>query len=174
MAATVVYEDVVSQRCERSRAAISLRTDGMLSRFETALLDRHLRRCEPCRTFAAVTAAQTELLRSAPLELPNGTAATLFLDAAGARKRRRRHLLGAVGTVATAAAAAVLVLTPAGGERGVPTSQATAASATGTPLLAVFSEQPTATRSFDVPRLRVVSPSSADGAVHGYYGVPAI
>jgi predicted anti-sigma-YlaC factor YlaD len=146
----------------------------MLSRFEVALLDRHLRRCEPCRTFAAVTAAQTELLRNAPLERPETTAAVFFLDAAGARHRRRRHLLGAVGAVAAAASAAAFVLTPAGGGPGAATQQSAAGSGSGAPLLAVFAEQPTAAATFDVPRLRVVSPSSADGAVRGYYGVPAI
>jgi len=42
----------------------------MLSTFEAALLDRHLRRCPSCRAFAASAACQTQLLRGAELEQP--------------------------------------------------------------------------------------------------------
>jgi predicted anti-sigma-YlaC factor YlaD len=57
-------------RCDRSREAISLRLDGVLSLFESALLERHLRKCADCSDFSAVAAAQTQLLRSAELEQP--------------------------------------------------------------------------------------------------------
>ena len=65
-----VEPGVTPARCERSRQAISLRLDGMLSAFESALLDRHLRGCPSCRSFAIDAEEQTRLLRSALLEQP--------------------------------------------------------------------------------------------------------
>lgn len=54
--------------CERAREYVSLRLDGELSAFETALLDLHLERCAACAEFAADTTVVTERLRTAPLE----------------------------------------------------------------------------------------------------------
>ena len=42
----------------------------MLSTFESALLDRHLRGCPDCSSFAVDAQEQTRLLRSALLEQP--------------------------------------------------------------------------------------------------------
>jgi predicted anti-sigma-YlaC factor YlaD len=53
--------------CERARAWSSLRTDGELSELESALLDAHLGRCEPCRSFAHGAEAVAAALRSAAL-----------------------------------------------------------------------------------------------------------
>ena len=56
------------KRCDRAREWISLALDGELSRFEEALLERHLGGCGPCRVFSEETAGFTHALRTAPLE----------------------------------------------------------------------------------------------------------
>ena len=153
---------MVPERCERFRESISLGLDGMLSTFETALLERHLSRCPTCHAFAAVVTAQTQQLREAVLEqLPRPIAVA---PANGMSRRRRVN--GLVGAVAVAAAAALVALTTTAGHR------AGTNSASAKPLFAVVPAQPTAGATFDVPRLRVVSPASADGPVRGYYGLP--
>src|SRR5437762_13579328 len=54
--------------CERTVRSVSLDLDGELSRFERALLARHLARCERCAAEAAMIVALTQSLRAAPLE----------------------------------------------------------------------------------------------------------
>jgi hypothetical protein len=154
---------VLSERCQRSREAISLDLDGMLSRFESLVLERHVRRCTGCAGFAATVRAQTELLRSAPLAEPRHVG--LAIATRPFRSRRRPALPVAVALIA----AAVLVLAPGAAKR----SESTTASATGDhTLLGVVPGQPTSDPSWDMSRLRVVSPGLADGAVHGLYGLP--
>ena len=106
----VVLPPVRPARCDRSREAISLRLDGVLSLFESALLDRHLRRCADCRAFAAGAAAQTQLLRTAELEQPLRPVAL----PAGRRRPVRRVAAGALTAVASVAAAAAMTLSPGG------------------------------------------------------------
>ena len=154
---------MISEQCERFRESISLGLDGMLSAFETTLLDRHLTRCRACDAFAAGVTAQTQLLRAAVLEDP-----PLPVTVASAPVRHRAA--GLIGAIAVAAAAALLTLTPTAGQRSAVSSAITA----GSPLLAVFPAQRGVDATFDVPRLRVVSPASADGPVHGDYGLPAV
>jgi hypothetical protein len=156
---------VLPERCERFRVSFSLHLDGMLSRFETVLLERHFRRCGPCRAFAAATEAQTQLLRAAPLAGPERSLADVLLQPKPVLRRRRVAALA--GAVVVAATAAILALTPATGPRGESSSNASS------PLLAVFPASPSPNATFEVPRLRVVSPASADGAVRGYFGRPA-
>jgi predicted anti-sigma-YlaC factor YlaD len=91
-------------QCDRARFWISLQLDGVLSEFETALLDQHVGRCAECGAFKVDSAAQTSLLRSAaheplaePVALPD-------------RPRRTRRVLTGVGSVAASAAAAAVVL----------------------------------------------------------------
>jgi predicted anti-sigma-YlaC factor YlaD len=57
-----------ARRCDRAREYASLRLDGELSDFESALLDSHIERCPSCRAFADDLVGVTERLRSAPLE----------------------------------------------------------------------------------------------------------
>jgi anti-sigma factor RsiW len=57
-----------ARRCDRAREYASLRLDGELSEFESALLDSHLERCPSCRAFAHDLVAVTGRLREAPLE----------------------------------------------------------------------------------------------------------
>ncbi len=59
------------RRCDRAREYASLRLDGELSDFESALLDSHLERCPSCRTFADDLVAVIDRLRAAPLEQPS-------------------------------------------------------------------------------------------------------
>lgn len=58
-------------RCERARHWASLRLDGELSLLEEQLLDRHLVACETCRSFETGVRSATEVLRTAPPELPD-------------------------------------------------------------------------------------------------------
>ncbi len=54
--------------CERTAQYVSLDLDGELSRFERALLDRHLRTCKRCAAYAVAVVELTTCLRAAPLE----------------------------------------------------------------------------------------------------------
>ena len=56
------------RRCERAREWLSLSLDGELSRFERALVDRHLSTCAECAAFGAELSAFTERVRATPLE----------------------------------------------------------------------------------------------------------
>jgi predicted anti-sigma-YlaC factor YlaD len=57
-----------ARRCDRAREYASLRLDGELSDFESALLDSHIERCPSCRAFADDLVGVTDRLRTAPLE----------------------------------------------------------------------------------------------------------
>jgi Putative zinc-finger len=155
-------------RCDRSREAISLRLDGVLSLFESALLERHLRKCADCRDFAAGAAAQTQLLRSAELEQPLRPVAI----PAGRRRPVRRVAAGALTAVASVAAAAAVTLAP-----GSPKSETAASSAnttveTGAPVLVVVAAKPSIGANETVPRLQMQPANVADGPVHGLFNTP--
>ncbi len=153
-------------RCDRSREAISLRLDGALSLFESALLDRHLRRCADCRDFAAGAAAQTQLLRSAVLEQPLRPVAI-----PAGRRQVRRVAAGALTAVASVAAAAAVSLSPAG--HGPKASQSASSQVeTGAPVVVVVAAHPTPGARETVPRLTMKPASVADGPVHGYFSTP--
>ncbi len=155
-----------SARCERSRESVSLRLDGMLSVFEGALLDRHLRRCASCRAFAAATAAQTDLLRTAPLEQPQRP-----IEAPRVRHRAvRRAATGTIGAVLAAAAAALVLISSGSRDRaGLPPRVAVGTAA---PVLMVVAAQPSPDSPIEVPRLKMSPASVADGPVHGYFSQP--
>ena len=158
---------MVPERCERFRESVSLGLDGALSAFESALLGRHLRRCPSCSDFAEAARIQTGMLRTAALETPSRP---FFVESPSRPRVARRQAASVVGALAFAAAAAVLVLTPSGHQGG----GTFASPGAGTrPLFGVYAAQPTAEASFQVARLRVVSPAAADGPVRGYYGLPA-
>ena len=155
-------------RCDRSREAISLRLDGVLSLFESALLDRHLRRCADCRGFAAGAAAQTQLLRTAELEQPLRPVAL----PAGRRRPVRRVAAGALTAVASVAAAAAMTLSP-GGNGGQSSAVSAAPTVeTGAPVLVVVAANPTLGIRETVPRLTMQPASVADGPVHGLFNTP--
>src|SRR5579885_1197309 len=136
----------------------------MLSTFEAALLARHLDRCPDCRAFSVAVTAETELLRTAALEHPSQP----DVVEPAVRRRIRRRAAGVAGAVAVAATAALMTLTPTGTHREASTP------GVRTPLLEVVAAKPSAEATFEVPRLRVVSPASADGPVRGYYGLPVV
>jgi hypothetical protein len=154
-------------RCDRSREAISLRLDGVLSLFESALLDRHLRRCADCCDFAAGAAAQTQLLRSAVLEQPPRPVAV-----PAGRRQVRRVAAGALTAVASVAAAAAVTLSP-GGQGNEGTASASSPQVeTGAPVLVVVAAHPTPGGRETVPRLTMQPASVADGPVHGLFNTP--
>jgi predicted anti-sigma-YlaC factor YlaD len=101
---------VLPQKCERARSWASLRVDGELSELESALLDAHLGRCEPCRAFARGAEGVAAALASARLERPVQLALVV--------PRSRRLAIAVRTTVATcsvAAAAIAAVLVGLGG-----------------------------------------------------------
>jgi predicted anti-sigma-YlaC factor YlaD len=139
----------------------------MLSTFEAALLDRHLRRCADCRAFAAGAAAQTQLLRDAVLEQP---LRPVTLPAARSRPVRR-VALGALTTAAAMAAAAVFTLTPSG-QQGQ--TSASRSPLTGAKVLVVVPAKPSLASEDTVPRLELASASVADGPLHGLFNTPVV
>lgn len=156
---------VTPARCERSRAWISLRLDGMLSSMEDALLERHLRGCASCSDFAASAGAQTQLLRSAALEEMQRTVLV-------PRNRTRAVRRGAAGMLAGAAAAVVAALTFAGPVSHSPWGES--ATAAAAPMLVVVAAHPSpASRTVEVPRVIVQPASVVDGPVHGRFNQPA-
>jgi predicted anti-sigma-YlaC factor YlaD len=140
----------------------------MLSSFESALLDRHLRKCPSCRAFAEGTAAQTELLRGIRLEpLPH----PIELPERG--RSRVRAFASAGAAVAVAAAVAVSTVTLGNG-RSVSTASHRVDKAPAGKQIVVYAAHPgAANTTVEVPRLRVEPASYADGPVHGMYSVPA-
>ena len=154
-------------RCDRSREAISLRLDGVLSLFESALLDRHLRGCADCRDFAAGAAAQTQLLRAAELEQPLRP----VVIAAG-RRQVRRVAAGALTAVASVAAAAAVTLSPSGPSNSGSALSAAPPVETGAPVLVVVAANPSIGANETVPRLTMQPASVADGPVHGLFNTP--
>lgn len=160
-----VVPDVIPVRCERSREWASLRLDGMLSFFESALLDRHLRRCADCRSFAAAVSAHTHLLRSAELEEPGRR-----VEVPGRRVSHRRSAVGAAVVTAVAAAAAFLAIGPSTHQTGTPES-----AGVNSPVFVVVPAQPTPDSNVEVPRLTVQPASIADGPIRGaYFNLPSV
>jgi predicted anti-sigma-YlaC factor YlaD len=87
--------------CDRARARISLQLDGELSRFEVALLERHLHGCAACASFAENAHETTLRLRAAPLE----PAPQIWMP----RRAAATRLAARVAAVTAAAAAAAIV-----------------------------------------------------------------
>lgn len=85
------------RRCDRAREYSSLRLDGELSDFESALLDSHIDRCPSCRAFADDLDGLTDRLRTAPLARPE---LALSLP--------RRRFVAFRGVQVSAAAAAIV------------------------------------------------------------------
>lgn len=141
----------------------------MLSTFEAALLDRHLRRCAECSAFARAASAQTGMLRAAELEHPRSP---VQLPARTASPFRR-GAVGALSAVVAAAAAALVVLSPSTNNQGGVQLGATASSrAVGRTVLVVYAAKLSPSSRVEMPRLRVQPASIADGPVHGYFSIP--
>jgi anti-sigma factor RsiW len=103
----------LTRQCERARECASLRLDDELSEFEQALLQAHLARCEPCRSFADELEATTNHMRATPLER---------LEQPVTLPSRRRLLARRPVEVAAAAALMLTTLGVAGALRTVETS----------------------------------------------------
>jgi anti-sigma factor RsiW len=155
-------------RCDRSREALSLRLDGALSTFETVLLDRHLRRCGDCRSFAESVAAQTALLRSADLDEPSRR---VELPAARGRSLRKAAV-GTATALAAVAAAAVFTLTPSGKQAQISANAAAPQLLDHDKVLMVVPAQTSPGSDVTVPRLTMQPASVVDGPVHGLFSTP--
>jgi predicted anti-sigma-YlaC factor YlaD len=139
-----------------------------LSLFESALLDRHLRRCADCRDFAAGAAAQTQLLRSAELEQPLRP----VVIPAGRRRQARRVATGALTAAASVAAAAAVTLSPGGGKTNGSELSAAPKIQTGAPVMVVVAAKQSLGANETVPRITMQPASVADGPVHGLFNTP--
>ena len=137
----------------------------MLSSFESALLDRHLRKCASCRAFSEATTIQTELLRGVELEPPPRP---IELPERASHRKRAFASAGAV----LVAAAAVAVATFSLGNQGAVSSQRAEVPPAGKQF-AVYAAQPTPNASLQVPRIRVEPLTYAEGPVRGLFGQPA-
>ncbi len=91
--------------CERVRQWAALAPDSVLSELEQRMLDAHLQRCLPCRSFATAVAGITSELRSAALERP-------WPQEYSFRASRRRSTMSLVSRGAAVAAVLVALITP--------------------------------------------------------------
>jgi len=141
----------------------------MLSVFESALLDRHLRRCSECRSFADAATAHTELLRSA---VPEEPARRVVLPSRHTAAHRR-SAVGAALVAVVAAAAAIVTLVP--GAHRSSRAETVGARASSSPALVVFPANPTPDTKVEVPRLKVQPASIADGPTRGaFFNRPSV
>jgi len=134
----------------------------MLSLFESALLERHLRRCAACREFDTGLTEQTRLVRGSLLEQPSRP-----IVIPTSRRRGGRAAVGAVGAVLASAAAALVLALP-----GADQSHRTSTQGAGSHVLVAFAASPRPDTNVDVPHLRLQPASIADGPVHGAFSVP--
>lgn len=146
--------------CDRARFWISLQLDGVLSEFESAMLDQHVGRCVDCRAFKADTARQTELLRDADPELVR-----VPLELA-ARPRPLRQALTGLGTLAAAAAAAVVSLQLVG-------SHAPSAASAGASHPAALAVLVVDANNLGVRRQDARTRTPDGSSVRGTFGLPA-
>ena len=140
----------------------------MLSSFEVALLDRHLRGCPSCRAFSAGATEQTRLLRSAVLERP------LQRIVIPARPNYVRRSAAGFVSAAFVAAAAALILVYSGEQRGGNREAARVATGPAALIFVAYTAQPTPDPTIEVPRLRLEPALIADGPVHGSVSVPGV
>ncbi len=139
----------------------------MLSAFESALLDRHLRGCPSCRSFAVDADEQTRLLRSALLVQPTRPVRVSTEPARGVPRRAA----GVLSACLVVAAAAAVFVWP-GAHTGNSGRVLGFSGRVGAPVLIVSPAQLSANTSVEVPRLCMRPASIADGPVHGYFSTP--
>jgi predicted anti-sigma-YlaC factor YlaD len=104
--------------CEQAAQFVSLDLDGELSRFERAMLQRHLARCPRCAEEARRTASLTELLRSVPPEQMS-----MPVEVSRRRRSRLAVLQGVAGVAVVAIAGAWLGLSIADRETNRPVAR---------------------------------------------------
>jgi hypothetical protein len=139
--------------CDRSRAWISLRLDGELSKFEHVLLGAHLAVCRDCRRFASDVEWQTKGIRGAPLER-----LTRPITIPSTRSWRRPAL--GVSTAAVAASIAALAI----GLRGPSTARPQAPAPRALPAASI---QGTAGDTSGVRRGGLSTAEQAVGTLRG-------
>ena len=135
--------------------------------FESALLDRHLRRCADCRDFAAAAAGLTQLLRTAEPEQPLQPVAIPTTR----RGPVRRVAMGALTAAASVAAAAAVTLSPNGHSGKVIPSAASQPDTSARVMVVVAASLSPGVHE-TVPRLVMMPASVADGPVHGLFSTP--
>jgi predicted anti-sigma-YlaC factor YlaD len=141
----------------------------MLSTFESALLERHLRDCPSCRSFAVVADRQTTMLRASTLEVP---LRRVMAPAASIPRTRRRRAAAMTLSACAASFAAAIALLASGGHQTTEALQAVAPASTA-PVLVAYAARPSpASPSIEVPRLSVRPASYADGPVRGIFSQP--
>ncbi len=91
--------------CERVRQSAALAPDNVLPGPGRRMLDAHLQRCVPCRSFASAVVGITSELRSAPLERP-------WPHEFSFRVSRRRSTTSLVSRGTAVAAVLVAVIAP--------------------------------------------------------------
>lgn len=150
--------------CDRARFWVSLQLDGVLSEFESAMLEQHVGRCADCKAFKVDATAQAALLRTAslervtvPVELP-------------ARPQPLRHALAGLGTLAASVAAAAISLHVMTGSHGS-TSAAHAGPVARPAALAVLVVD---ANTLGARRESAGEPKASDSSiVRGTFGLPA-
>ncbi|HZP71753.1 MAG TPA: zf-HC2 domain-containing protein [Gaiellaceae bacterium] len=150
--------------CDRARFWISLQLDGVLSEFESALLEQHVGRCADCHAFKSDAIRQTRLLRDASLDR-----VTVAVDLP-ARPQPLRHVFAGLGTLAASAAAAVISLhLVAGSHPARPTASGEAAAHPAALAVLVVDAG-----TLGVRRGGERTPPAPDGSVvRGTFGLPA-
>lgn len=128
------------------------------------LLGRHLAACADCRAFDADIAAETALLRAAPLEAP---AASFALPERG-RRRTRLVALQGVGSMAAALAAALMLVS--GSTRSTPPAQAGQATGDGVALASAPRSPDNTLGVLRAPVVRTLIHAD-DMAIHGAFGL---
>ena len=119
--------DVRRVACERTSRFVSLDLDGELSRFERALLVRHLARCDRCASEAELIVSVTHRLRAAPLEpLPAP------IVVMGRRPRSTSRVTRSAIAMASLAAVGVWFGVTMAGHTTAPSVGVTPGSSTGT------------------------------------------
>lgn len=107
-------DDLTNVQCERWREAISARADGEEPGIEDRLIDAHLDRCGPCRTFAAAIDGSRRRLVVAPAapmtDMSRRVAKTnALLDRAGKWSIVRVLLIVVAGEIIVLAAPALVL-----------------------------------------------------------------
>jgi predicted anti-sigma-YlaC factor YlaD len=152
--------------CDRARFWISLHLDGVLSEFETAMLDQHVGRCSECHAFKLEAAGNTFALRAASLERVTVPVAL------PARPKPVRQAVAGLGTIAAAVAAAVVSLHFVSGSHTSPDAARLQSGSVARPAglaVLVIDGKSLGVRQEGQSRVVVPNPS----VVRGTYGLPA-
>lgn len=152
-----------SAHCDRARFWVSLQLDGVLSEFESAMLDQHVGRCADCHAFKVDAVSQTVLLRAAS---PERVMVQVDLPA---RPQPLRHALAGLGMLAASAAAAVISLHLVTGTHASPSATRAGAVARPAALAVLVVNADT----MGVRREGAHTQKTDTSVVRGTFGLPA-